>query len=259
MFNKSKTNNVNQQPSINTAPAVEEVKVETVEEEVSEQLAAPAPVAPTPTTTTPARSSMMDMISTTATKPSILSEGFSFRGEIAAKGAIHVEGALNGQIQVDELTIGARGNWNTQVAVSPSGSHVIGNPAAATKLTEYVSYTCPHCAEFDRQAVDHLHLGIAGANGAETAQHARYLGLVDVLEAQLLQGGDDFCLGAKALFFQQGFKGLGQFFLLVVVFHLGLTNEGGDRLSRSGGRYEQRCYFAFICLFWQGSGACSAY
>jgi protein-disulfide isomerase len=56
------------------------------------------------------------------------------------------------------LTIGARGNWNTQVAVSPSGSHVIGNPAAATKLTEYVSYTCPHCAEFDRQASDPLRL-----------------------------------------------------------------------------------------------------
>ena len=80
-------------------------------------------------------------------------------------------------------------------------------------------------AQFHWQAVDHLHLGVASANGAEAAQHARYLGLVDVLEAQLLQGGDDFCLGAKALFFQQGFKGLGQFFLLVVVFHLGLTNE----------------------------------
>ena len=105
----------------------------------------------------------------------------------------------------------------------------------------------------------HLHLGIAGANGAEAAQHARDLGLVDVLEAHLLQGSHYLCLGAETLLFQQGFKGLGQFFLLVVMFHLGLTNEGSDRLSRSGGRYEQRCYFAFICLFWQGSGACSAY
>jgi len=41
---------------------------------------------------------MMDMISSNATKPSILSEGFSFRGEISAKGAIHVEGSLNGQV-----------------------------------------------------------------------------------------------------------------------------------------------------------------
>ncbi len=56
------------------------------------------------------------------------------------------------------LAIAARGNWNAQVAVSPSGSHVIGNPAAGTKLAEYVSYTCPHCADFDRQASDPLRL-----------------------------------------------------------------------------------------------------
>ena len=105
MFNKSKTNNVNQSQAIDSASDIEDEQVDAVAEEVSEQVAAPAPT----TTSTPPRASMMDMISTTATKPSILSEGFSFRGEIAAKGAIHVEGALNGQIQVDELTIGARG------------------------------------------------------------------------------------------------------------------------------------------------------
>jgi cytoskeletal protein CcmA (bactofilin family) len=136
MFNKSKTNNVNQQPSINTAPAVEEVEVETVEEEVSEQLVAPAPTAPTTNTTTPARSSMMDMISTTATKPSILSEGFSFRGEIAAKGAIHVEGALNGQIQVDELTIGARGQ--VEGVVTCSSLHIKGKFSGTATCNELI-------------------------------------------------------------------------------------------------------------------------
>lgn len=136
MFNKSKTNNVNQQPSINTAPAVEEVEVETVEEEVSEQLAVTAPMAPTTNTTTPVRSSMMDMISTTATKPSILSEGFSFRGEIAAKGAIHVEGALNGQIQVDELTIGARGQ--VEGVVTCSSLHIKGKFSGTATCNELI-------------------------------------------------------------------------------------------------------------------------
>jgi cytoskeletal protein CcmA (bactofilin family) len=136
MFNKSKTNNANQQPSINTAPAVEDAQVETVEEEVSEQLAAPAPAAPTVNTTTPARSSMMDMISTTATKPSILSEGFSFRGEIAAKGAIHVEGALNGQIQVDELTIGARGQ--VEGVVTCSSLHIKGKFSGTATCNELI-------------------------------------------------------------------------------------------------------------------------
>lgn len=56
------------------------------------------------------------------------------------------------------LAVAARGDWNARVVVSPTGSHVIGNPAAGTRLTEYVSYTCPHCAEFDRQASDPLRL-----------------------------------------------------------------------------------------------------
>ncbi len=43
-------------------------------------------------------------------------------------------------------------NWNLTVAVLPSGSHLLGNPAAAAKLVTYVSYTCPHCAQFEMQA-----------------------------------------------------------------------------------------------------------
>lgn len=43
-------------------------------------------------------------------------------------------------------------NWNTVVAVTPAGSHVLGNPAAKLKLTTFVSYTCPHCAHFEVEA-----------------------------------------------------------------------------------------------------------
>lgn len=56
------------------------------------------------------------------------------------------------------LAVAARGDWNARLTVSPSGSHIIGNPAAATRLTEYISYTCSHCADFDRQASDPLRL-----------------------------------------------------------------------------------------------------
>ena len=138
MFNKSKTNNVNQQPVAVSAPAAQEAEVENVEEVVNEQFVASAP-APTPTPTpptTPTRNSMMDMISTTATKPSILSEGFSFRGEIAAKGAIHVEGALNGQIQVDELTIGARGQ--VEGVVTCSSLHIKGKFSGTATCNELI-------------------------------------------------------------------------------------------------------------------------
>lgn len=53
------------------------------------------------------------------------------------------------------LSIGAaspKGNWLATVNISKSGSHVLGNPDAKVKLTEYVSYTCPHCATFDKEA-----------------------------------------------------------------------------------------------------------
>lgn len=52
------------------------------------------------------------------------------------------------------LTIGASPpmDWNRVVTPTPQQSHVIGNPAAKVKLTTWVSYTCPHCAEFERES-----------------------------------------------------------------------------------------------------------
>jgi cytoskeletal protein CcmA (bactofilin family) len=127
MFNKSKTNNVN--------PPTDEPITNPVEDE---EMASEAPenTAPTPTPAPAARGSMMDMITTTANKPSILSEGFSFRGEIAAKGAIHVEGALNGQIQVDELTIGARGQ--VEGVVTCSSLHIKGKFSGTATCNELI-------------------------------------------------------------------------------------------------------------------------
>jgi protein-disulfide isomerase len=64
------------------------------------------------------------------------------------------------------------GNWNGQVAVTPSGSHVLGNPAAQIKLTEYISYTCPHCAHFDQEASDRLRMyGVAQGKLSVEVRH----------------------------------------------------------------------------------------
>lgn len=43
-------------------------------------------------------------------------------------------------------------NWTATVTVNEDGTHVLGNPDAAVKLTEFVSYTCPHCAHFEQQS-----------------------------------------------------------------------------------------------------------
>lgn len=43
-------------------------------------------------------------------------------------------------------------DWSRTVAATPEGGHLLGNPAAATKIVEYASYTCPHCAHFAAEA-----------------------------------------------------------------------------------------------------------
>lgn len=47
-------------------------------------------------------------------------------------------------------------NWLLTFSVSPKGGHIIGNPAAATKVVEYASYTCVHCGDFERETVPGL-------------------------------------------------------------------------------------------------------
>ncbi len=82
------------------------------------------------------RANVMDMIAPANSKPSILSEGFSFRGEINAKGAIHVEGTLNGQIQVNELTIGSKGA--VEGVVSCHSLHIKGKFAGTAICNELI-------------------------------------------------------------------------------------------------------------------------
>jgi protein-disulfide isomerase len=49
--------------------------------------------------------------------------------------------------------------WNYQVSLGADGSHVLGNPKATVKLTEYISYTCPACARFTTESEGPLRIG----------------------------------------------------------------------------------------------------
>lgn len=42
------------------------------------------------------------------------------------------------------------------VIKTATGSHVVGRATAPVKLVEYVSYTCPHCADFERESHEPL-------------------------------------------------------------------------------------------------------
>lgn len=52
------------------------------------------------------------------------------------------------------LTLGSSPpqDWNRVVTRTASQSNVLGNPAAKVKLTTWVSYTCPHCREFELES-----------------------------------------------------------------------------------------------------------
>jgi protein-disulfide isomerase len=42
--------------------------------------------------------------------------------------------------------------WDQTVAATPDGGYVMGNPAAAIKVTEFASYTCSHCRDFSTES-----------------------------------------------------------------------------------------------------------
>ncbi len=50
-------------------------------------------------------------------------------------------------------------DWSRTVVQTPGGAFLIGNPAAKTRLVEYVSYTCPHCAHFVAEGTQPLKAG----------------------------------------------------------------------------------------------------
>lgn len=67
----------------------------------------------------------------------------------------------------------AGGAWGAKTSVSPTGGHIQGNPAAAHKLVEYMSYTCPHCAHFEMETAMPLRMGPVG--GGQLSFEVRHL------------------------------------------------------------------------------------
>ena len=51
-------------------------------------------------------------------------------------------------------------NWQATVTKTAEGGYRMGNPASGLHLVAYLSYTCPHCAEFEAQADAPLRIGM---------------------------------------------------------------------------------------------------
>ena len=57
---------------------------------------------------------------------------------------------ISAPVSAQDLAPPKTGPWHSNVEVTDDG-HVIGDPDAETVLTEFVSYTCGHCATFAKQ------------------------------------------------------------------------------------------------------------
>jgi protein-disulfide isomerase len=62
-------------------------------------------------------------------------------------GADNATAAANGAT-AGPVAAPAGQDWTQVVSATPEGGMVMGNPNAPVKLVEYLSLTCPHCAEF---------------------------------------------------------------------------------------------------------------
>lgn len=49
------------------------------------------------------------LLSDPASKPSIISEGFSLTGDVVSRGTLHIDGQITGTIKVDAVAIGPKG------------------------------------------------------------------------------------------------------------------------------------------------------
>jgi protein-disulfide isomerase len=89
----------------------------------------------------------------------------------------------------------AKTNWLLTFSVTDKGSHIIGNPAAPLKLTEYMSYTCGHCADFENNDAPALKSQYVATGKASFEIRNFVLNPVDLTAAMLAR------CGGKARFF----------------------------------------------------------
>ncbi|WP_288485726.1 thioredoxin domain-containing protein [uncultured Novosphingobium sp.] len=81
-------------------------------------------------------------------------------------------------------------NWNATVGIAAQGAYTLGNPAAKVKLTEYVSYTCPHCGHFHKEADPRLRLTYVPQGKVSVTVQQVLRNPVDLTIAMLTNCGD---------------------------------------------------------------------
>ncbi|WNO53938.1 DsbA family protein [Stakelama saccharophila] len=80
--------------------------------------------------------------------------------------------ALAGLLTTGPAQAGPKADWAATVATAADGAAVVGNPDAPVRLVEYLSYTCPHCADYVAESAEGLEPMIADGTVAVTLRNA---------------------------------------------------------------------------------------
>jgi protein-disulfide isomerase len=91
--------------------------------------------------------------------------------------------------------------WSSTVSLTPEGYNLLGNPKAAVRLTEYVSYTCAGCARFQMQADGVLLLAYLPSGRVAIEVHPVIESPIDLTAAMLANCGprEKFFMNHNAL------------------------------------------------------------
>jgi protein-disulfide isomerase len=81
--------------------------------------------------------------------------------------------------------------WDSLAAVTAAGNPVLGNQAAPVRLVEFVSYTCPHCANYDSEARAPLRSGLVRQGKVAVEVRPFLRNAVDISAALLALCGPD--------------------------------------------------------------------
>lgn len=83
----------------------------------------------------------------------------------------------------------AKSNWLSTFTVTDKGAHVVGNPAAKTRVVEYLSYTCGHCADFELNEAPALKTQYVATGKASLEIRNLLLNPIDLTAAMLARCG----------------------------------------------------------------------
>lgn len=102
------------------------------------------------------------------------------------------------------LTSASAQNWNTTYKRTERG-HLLGNPDAKTKLIAFISYSCPHCKEFEYQADAPLRLQYIQTGKVSFEVRPVMRNVLDMAAGLIAQCGpeDKFWGNYRAIFYAQ--------------------------------------------------------